>query len=258
MDETIDDKFNYVCDYVARNYCIEEINEETNEVYTSCDFYKAITFINRYKRNALNINFKYEEYINYKEIQDTLKGLKLDPEKFWYLLLFIFDYACCACFQTLSHREPANKQIEKLIKAINENKSAKLTLSIEDKKIVIDEPHVLKYISSILDKGLDRDNFMYNHILLSDTSKTTEKSDTFLIGLFAETFLEFLNQNVKVKVRAKKGSQVSYSKLLLISRLVYFTKLSKNDKFKDADETLKGCIKQYKDYKVFVSSLIYL
>lgn len=257
MGEPIDKKFNYVCDYIANNFPSVDY-DETGEPQMFCDLTKAMTFINRYNRDKLNINFKYEEYIKDQNIQGTLEGLKLDPEKFWYLLLFIFDYTCCACFETLTHSEPANKQIEKLIKAINENKSAKLTLTIKDKKIVIDEPYVLEHLSSILDAGLDRDDYMYNNVSLCDTSQTTEKSDTFLIGFFAEKFLQFLNQNVKVIIRAKRGSQISYSKLLLISRLVYFTKLSKNDKFKDSDETLKGCIKQYKDYKVSVSSLIYL
>ena len=44
---------------------------------------------------------------------------------------------------------------------------------------------------------------------------------------------------------------------LLISKLIYFTKLSKNKNFSEDEFTLKGYIKQYKDKKVETINSIY-
>ena len=49
-------------------------------------------FIRRYNQNKLYGNFTYEDYIANEDIQNTLKGLGVDIDKFWFLLLFIFDY----------------------------------------------------------------------------------------------------------------------------------------------------------------------
>ena len=56
--------------------------------------------------------------------------------------------------------------------------------------------------------------------------------------------------NKQFNVRQKKGSTISLSKTLLISRLIYFTKLSKHSKFSDDEDVLKGYIKQYKDKRI--------
>lgn len=43
---------------------------------------------------------------------------------------------------------------------------------------------------------------------------------------------------------------MNFSKLLLISNLIYFTKLSKTDGYLGDDDTLKKLIKQYKIRKL--------
>ena len=45
--------------------------------------------------------FTYEEYIANEDIQETIKGLGYDIDKFWFALLFVWDYCEGECFQAL-------------------------------------------------------------------------------------------------------------------------------------------------------------
>lgn len=73
-----------------------------------------------------------------------------------------------------------------------------------------------------------------------------------MILYFFETNPEFNNQ------RAPKGSGMNFSKLLLISNLIYFTKLSKTDGYLGDDDTLKKLIKQYKNKEIRTVNNFYL
>lgn len=42
---------------------------------------------------------------------------------------------------------------------------------------------------------------------------------------------------------------VSYNRMLLISRIMYFTKMTRNENYLISDDSLKGTVKQYKDLK---------
>ena len=50
-------------------------------------------FKRRYNRRELNVYFHYEDYIktadDNESVIDIIHALEIDPEKFWYLLLFI-------------------------------------------------------------------------------------------------------------------------------------------------------------------------
>ena len=57
--------------------------------------------------------------------------------------------------------------------------------------------------------------------------------------------------------RAKRGETVSYSKLLLISRLIYFCRLTRNEAFAVDSSSLKGIVKEYGDYTFPLTSKVY-
>ena len=70
------------------------------EIYKNvCTTTALPIFIRRYNQDKLKEygKFTYEKYVANKDIQDTLKGLEIDIDKFWFLLLFIFDYTCGTC-----------------------------------------------------------------------------------------------------------------------------------------------------------------
>lgn len=47
------------------------------------------------------------------------------------------------------------------------------------------------------------------------------------------------------ELRAKRGEVVSYSKQLLVSRIIYFCRLTTNESFTVDSSSLKGVLKQY-------------
>lgn len=236
-------------------------------------------FKSRYNNNELNSTFKYEGYIKNDDIQGTLSVLGLDSEKFWFLLLFIFDYSCGVCLEGVKWEEDPKEQINKLTNAIAENikelnqfsnrpvfhNEASLTLTVKGKKkIIIDNPIALLYLlkKCSLDDDLESlyiKNY-HNGISLYDIKskdEPNEESKSVHIWFFAKLFLSFFKTNPQIKGRQKKGDTVSCSKYLLISRLAYFTKLTTNKDYKEDEEPLKGIIKQYKNHKFKVTNNIY-
>ena len=219
-------------------------------------------FKHRYNNRKISNYFKYEDYIKNDEIQSTLSALEIDSEKFWYLLLLLYDFSCGACFEGVYFAETPKEKLTKLIDAVNGNiknvnktgevtfdKATKLTLSIKGKhNIIIDNPYAIVYLMNLCGNDLISNNNF--HLRTTTFSVGKEESNSVHIWFFSSLFMEFFKMNPQIKSRRKKGSDVSLSKMLLISRLVYFTKLSVNDSFRDDEQTLKGFIKQYKDYKM--------
>ena len=80
---------------------------------------------------------------------------------------------------------------------------------------------------------------------LKDDSKFL--SDSLYIYYFATMFLKFFDTQESVKIFRKKGAKHSIKERVLISRLIYFTKLSKKEFWLTDDEILKSFLKQYKE-----------
>ena len=95
----------------------EEREELMNRplLYSECmDIFK-----DRYNSHAFLEKFTYEEYIKNKDIQNLVKHLELDVDKFWLLILFIFDY-CSSVFHTgKTIKLTAIQQLQNLVDIIN-------------------------------------------------------------------------------------------------------------------------------------------
>ena len=82
---------------------------------------KAATdhFANRFSKLFKDNQEKYELFLGNNHIQKQLSKWQLDPIKFWYLHLFIIDYATDAFRSVTIFEELSTKQyIEKLIKSL--------------------------------------------------------------------------------------------------------------------------------------------
>lgn len=228
-------------------------------------------FVGTYFKNELNKTFE-QRFIDNKEVQETIKGLGLDVEKFWYLLLFIYDYSYGECVERLVFDATPKKQLDIFKNAIVENikevgtglstteffNPATITLKIEgSKKIVIDNPIALTTLCALLIQNDDtfKDSTLLNsskfvNKRVKDDFEIIPESNSVQIWFFAKTFQTFFELNPHIKGRSTKGATISLNKLLLISKLIYITGLSKNDKFLDSVDTIKGYLKQYKNYKI--------
>lgn len=248
---------NYM-DQIAIHHCPDIDPDDDGNMCAFPSLRATFTFIDRYNNGNLYKSFNYEDYISNKNIQNTLSGLNLDIDKFWILLLYIYDYSCCICFSTIGFGETGNDQLTTLLKGIKEfdcNEST-ITLSRKGKKIIIDNSKAVSYLFSLLEREIDIANNDINMRSFTRFITPKYKSDSVLMWFFTKIFNSFFTMNPEIKGKSKDTS-VSYSKLLLISRLIYFTKLTTNENFINSDDSLKGIIKQYKDYKISTMNNIY-
>lgn len=218
----------------------------------------------RYNRKFIDIKFKYEDYLHNEEVQDTLKELGVDIDKFWYLLLYVMDYTAGCCWDAIEVKESPKEQLEKLVKLIADNCSdynnisgatfsTPITITINTKgkqALTIDNPNTIAYIGLLCAKGFSE---IENNSILSlgySDNDTLTAADTMRICLFAKMFLYFFEINKQFNKRQKKGSTISLSKNLLISRLAYFVKLTTTKSYMEDDDSLKKAIKEYGDKKL--------
>ncbi len=243
-----------------------------NEYNAQCGYYTSkalIQFVERYFNNQINKKF-LQKYLDAKDVQNTIVELGLDIDKFWYLLLFIYDYSYGECINGIISSESAEDQILKLTSGIANNiKEYKdkvsfynpITIELNVKgtnKVVIDNPLAIYYIGQMIAESFNKiedGSPITRGEILNEFTKDGFKcynpeSNSVNIWYFAKMFQTFFELNPHIKGRQKKGSTVSLNKLLLISKLVYITGLSSNDSFLASEETLKGFLKQYKDYKL--------
>lgn len=255
----------YVPDY--------DIDHETGEQYIYGTTALPL-FIRRYNQNKLYGNFTNEDYIANEDIQNTLKGLGIDIDKFWFLLLFIFDYTCGTCLDGMKATGIGIEQLTKFAKAIADNhkeinqfgvsfkKPITISVKVEGKhQIVIDNANAIGYLATTIINNLKEiEEHPWMQSQQVSISTHAEEKESIQIYLFYKMFNDFFNlspYNKQFNVRQKKGSTISLSKTLLISRLIYFTKLSKHNKFSEDEDVLKGYIKQYKDKRIDTVNSIY-
>ena len=251
----------------------DDIDHETGEQYIYGTTALPL-FIRRYNQNKLYGNFTYEDYIANEDIQNTLKGLGVDIDKFWFLLLFIFDYTCGTCLDGMKATGIGIEQLTKFAKAIADNhkeinqfgvnfkKPITISVKVEGKhQIVIDNANAIGYLATTIANNLKEiEEHPWMQSQQVSISTHAEEKESVQIWLFYKMFNDFFNlepYNKQFNVRQKKGSTISLSKTLLISRLIYFTKLSKHSKFSEDEDVLKGYIKQYKDKRIDTVNSIY-
>ena len=269
----IDTRLEYM-EAIAVKYVPDvDIDPATGERYV-CGTTALPLFIRRYNQNKLYGNFTYGDYIANEDIQNTLKGLGVDIDKFWFLLLFIFDYTCGTCLDGMKATGIGIEQLTKFTTAIADNhkeinqfgvsfkKPITISVKVEGKhQIVIDNTNAIGYLATTIInnlKEIEEHPWMQSQQVSITTN--AEEKESVQIWLFYKMFNDFFNlspYNKLFNVRQKKGSTISLSKTLLISRLIYFTKLSMNKNFSEDEFTLKGYIKQYKDKRIDTVNSIY-
>ena len=189
----------YVPDY--------DIDHETGEQYIYGTTALPL-FIRRYNQNKLYGNFTYEDYIANEDIQNTLKGLGVDIDKFWFLLLFIFDYTCGTCLEGMKATGIGIEQLTKFAKAIADNhkeinqfgvsfkKPITISVKVEGKhQIVIDNANAIGYLATTIInnlKEIEEHPWMQSQQVSMNTH--AEEKESVQIWLFYKMFNDFFNQ----------------------------------------------------------------
>ena len=223
----------------------------------------------RYNEQKIALRYKYEDYINDKDIQATVTGLGMNPDAFWLLIVFCYDYACDYC-NGVQYKKSPGEQLVDLVDMIVDNtieakngklqldKEMTLTLKKKGKSMTITSECAIITIANALMEYKGGKNTSHS---LRDYNgsfyQKMEESDSVLIWYFAKLMLYFFEMNPEFKGRAIKGSGISLNKHVLISNLIYYTGLSRNEKFLNDDETLKGYLRQYKNKEFKNQSYFY-
>ena len=210
-------------------------------------------------------SIEYEEYLKNKDLQDTINGLGLDTDAFWLLVMFCFDYACSICFDCFMARPTRRENIESLINLLPDtnNFKAKLSLKTSKGKIEIESSTTISLILEWIKRGYEKDKDLI-HMNRIDVNKgvspfvhRNDESDSVLIWYFAHLLKYFFDLKPQFKGKRKKGETSSLNKTLLISKLIYYTQLSRNTNFLEDTDTLKSFFKQYKNKEIKGHSNIY-
>ncbi len=227
------------------------------------------TFIRRYNSNSLHSKFEYQRYISNKGIQLFLKEQEVDIQKFWYLLLFVYDYVYGACTSGLGAYRSIYDELTDIAETVNTfgTKGMEIEIRVHKKKVLqINNPRAISYLAKICKEDVentDRNSNKYSDSIKCcsaiDFENKINKNASIKICLLGNMFQYFFSVNPQFNFRKKRGEQ-SLSKLLLISRLVYFTGLTPNKVYntEEGADTLKGLLSKYKGETSKTTNSIYL
>lgn len=245
VPEDMDYITNYPClfanRYFEKNLTLEELYDRHKELnYTKLSFEKYAEKKGNEKR--MDDSFK-EKFLNNEDLQNTIEAFGLDVSKFWYLLLFVYDYVESIGTNAPTPTKTLFEDFKEYLNCIL--KSTSIILKQDDKKIFETERnglinliktaniHFAKSYVKIVNSELDRkekikqlkeiglDGFIDNGLLSGvDFENTSSLDISHKKWKFAEMFLKFL-KNKQAKTLPNKKVKVSKDKMMFISRLIY-------------------------------------
>ena len=208
------------------------------EMYNSDKSFEEYTKEKYYK---LDTSFK-DKFLNNKDLQNTIEAFGLDVSKFWYLLLFVYDYiedfstnAPTPDRETIEEFNVFNIKLEEATGIIlNKNGRKSYETNRED---------IMKLIKTALDFYVNHCNDIwgntttpfiekleqlhklgFENIACPTTPIDWDKKRTLDISYkkwyFAKMFLFFL-ENRKAKTLPHVKEKVSKDKMMFVSRLIY-------------------------------------
>ncbi|MCD7970450.1 MAG: hypothetical protein LUF87_08865 [Alistipes sp.] len=244
--------------------------EDENIEFWEIDFSDALqTFVHEYEKGKIPIPFSYEYYLHNEDIIETIEAYGLNVEKFWFAIVAIYWLTQIRCMNVLKPEGNTGEQMRKLSEYLQSIDSFTITAEGK-KKLVINDVGVIRYLQGFLDELIvESDNgfmngYSINHRKQGDHLESTSVQMWFAAERYLKLFenlelptIRAIGSEVKYKDKWDKRNSstggnktVSYNKMLLISRLMYFTKLTRNENFLYVDDSLKGIVKQYRNLEI--------
>lgn len=254
-----DEVVNWDLDPLARDLCeyvdMASVVEERAQYCDGYDGYGQWTmpFRYRYWTGKIRLPFTKEEYYNNDDIIATVRGLGLDTEKFWFVLVFIYDYVESSFDETAEILQPASllKAIKDLGETLEEDFSdqeIEITMKRGKKSVEI-LPVVKRAILQWLQETYERDCKDKRFLIYgADCVRVdhAEINSSYRICRAVTMYRDLLSNLLGNKRPKQPDKEVSLNRLLLISRICYFYKFTKNRNFLYGDDSIKGIIKSCK------------
>ena len=218
----------------------------------------------RYCTGKIKMPFAKSDYLANDDIIATVKGLGLDVEKFWFALVFIYDYVETS-FKNCGLVKPASldKAVQNLFKELGEDfadDDIEITLKKNRKKVEV-LPVIKRGILGWLRETYEREckgrKIQYYGIDTGNFDETYP-STSFRIYRTVEMYRDMLNTLLGDNRPKQPDKSVSLNRLLLISRICYLYEFTRNDSFLYSDDSLKGIIKSCKGRMPATYSAVYL
>ncbi|MDL2319730.1 hypothetical protein LJC45_01180 [Alistipes sp. OttesenSCG-928-B03] len=248
-------------DYIVKNVAREEIT-----YHQICLSQALSTFLSECENGKATFPFTFEAYLKNKDIIDTIKAYELDVEQFWYATLFIYWLTQIRCVNVDKRAGSIGEQMRKLSDYLQDTDSFAITTEGK-KKLVINDVGVIREIREFLNKQLIENPLAISEAYSINLNSSGGHLESASVQMwFAATRYQKLFESLglptmravdsEVKYKDEEGYRVavsggnkivSYNKMLLISRLMYFMRFTRNDKFLASDDSLGGIIRQYKD-----------
>lgn len=225
----------------------------------------------------LDTSFK-DTYLNNKQLQNTIEAFELDKSKFWYLLLFIYDYVedmannstigASTTLEELNRVAPLFMEASEIVFKKNDRQSGKTN---RDDVLSILKAAIKHYTNSYnniindentpLEEKLEQLKTLYLDAPINDRitynpedAKPIKWDISYRKCYFTKMFLFFLKDR-KAKTLPHIKDKVSKDKMIFISRLLYTVGYAGEDYNEEYDENwnknrkLSNLLRRYGDIK---------
>ena len=211
----------------------------------------------RYCTGKIKMPFAKSDYLANDDITATVKGLGLDVEKFWFALLYIYDITTDFGINAADASKTDYDILIEIDDYLQKHPQAVLYLS-DDKELRKSEryetnsPLILLNLRRFVKRELEKYEEAPQLKVWTEDILQINYTESLCSAqqqvLMYELFKVLFDLLALPDLRARKGEAVSYSKMLLISRIIYFCRLTSNESFTVESSPLKGVLKQYGDF----------
>lgn len=226
-------------------------------------------YISRYNTSATKSGLKkldklkarLNEFLSREEFGETLTSFEMDIEKFWHLLLFVYDFSYNQCTDGIKHISSLTT-LQTIIDKITENtelhplqsptfkEETKITFCIGKKKYTIEDcPTILRICSRLKEDVDTSDDWNWQNIKSYMKSETSESTSVLAYAFYLH-FITFFNSYQSIISKRKIKDSPSKREKQLIGDLIFFTGIIQNESISTDPDYLKTLIKRYKDYQL--------
>lgn len=226
-------------------------------------------YISRYNTSATKSGLKkldklkarLNEFLSREEFGETLTFFEMDIEKFWHLLLFVYDFSYNQCTDGIKHISSLTT-LQTLIDKITENtelhplqsptfkEETKITFCIGKKKYTIEDcPTILRICSRLKEDVDTSDDWNWQNIKSYMKSENSESTSVLAYAFYLH-FITFFNSYQSIISKRKIKDSPSKREKQLIGDLIFFTGIIQNESISTDPDYLKTLIKRYKDYQL--------
>ena len=223
-------------------------DDAQGKIYRS-DSERAWDFVHQLEDGKLDFPFTQEQYLANEPVIRSLRAMDIELDKFWYAMLFVYDLVRERTEGVMQVPLSDFDQLRAFIKYMIDHPHAKLKVwEGRSHGVTVDSSLTIKCIRDILthNSGKFCDTLSMSSLLaMGDFSENL--SNVYKITFAIKCFLPLLQHFKTEDKRSSVPQKVSFNRMLLISRIVYFFGYTHNAKFLESDEGIKGIWTSNKD-----------